>query len=127
MNKKQVIVNVCLVLVLIATGWFCYRQGKTYTILLENLPYETGGEKQTGLEAIYAYIDNGRQVFMLEGDRTAVSGSGSSHVLKIEMLDEEDKVLETREIPFSMSDLGERQSVNVARAYREGSVEAPSQ
>lgn len=125
MSRKQISVNLCLVLVLTALGWFCYQAGKTYDILLENLPYRTAetegtGDEQPALEAIYATVDNGKKILMLEGDRTVTTGSGGNHRLKIEILDEDDNVVETREIPFSMSDLGDNPVINVARTFREG-------
>lgn len=120
MKKKQILVNICLILALTGLGWFCYQRGKTYDILLENLAYQADGVEQPGLEAIYAYLDNGKQIFMLEGDRTIASGSGKHHLLKIEILDENDKVIETKEISFTMSDLDGIPAINVARAYRRG-------
>lgn len=127
MSRKQIIINLCLVLVLTGLGWFCYQAGKTYDILLENLPYQTAGAEgisaeQPALEAIYATVDNGKKILMLEGDRTMATGSGGNHRLKIEILDEDDNVVETREIPFSRSDLGDKPAINVARAYREGAI-----
>lgn len=122
MSTRQIFVNIGLVIVLIVLGTLFYQGGKSYDILLENLPYQVDGEEQPGLEAIYAYIDGGKQIFMLEGDQTMASGAGKSHVLKIELLDEEDNVMETKEIAFSMSDLGQAATINVARSYREGSI-----
>lgn len=122
MKQKQILVNVCLVLALTGLGWFCYLGGKTHDILLENLAYQADGAQQPGLEAIYAYLDNGKQIFMLDGDRTVASGSGKRHVLRIEILDENDKVIETKEISFTMADLGDKPAINVARAYRQGGI-----
>lgn len=122
MSRRQILVNAVLVLAFIGLGLFCYQSGKTYNILLENLPYSVNGEERPGLEAIYAYIDGGKQNFMLDGDRTVTPGSGKKHVLKIELLDEEDNIIDTREVSFNVTDLGENMSVNVARAYREGTL-----
>lgn len=122
MKRKQIMVNICLILVLTGLGWFCYQGGKTYDILLENLAYQADDVEQPALEAIYAYLDNGRQIFMLEGDRTVAPGSGKQHVLKIEILDGDDNVIETKEIPFTMADLGGKPAINVARAYRQGAL-----
>ncbi|MDL2267139.1 hypothetical protein LJC46_04025 [Desulfovibrio sp. OttesenSCG-928-G15] len=119
MSRKQLLVDSVLVCILILAGLFCYRGGKSYDILLENLPFELNAEKHPALEAAYAYVDNGKQIFMLDGDRTMASGLGMKHVLKIELLDPEDKVIETREIPFSIEDLGDKPSLNVAKAFLE--------
>lgn len=124
MSRKQLLVDIVLVFLLIVTGWLCYRGGKSYDILLENLPFELNAKKHPALEAAYAYVDNGKQIFMLDGDRTMASGLGMKHVLKLELLDAEDKVIETREISFNIDDLVDGRSLNVAKAYMEAGNKA---
>lgn len=126
MKRRQILVNVLLILLLAGLGWFCWRGGKSYSLLLENLPYGEDGTAQPALEAVNVTIGNGKAIFMLDGDRTATKVMGTSHMLRIDILDEEDRVVETKEIPFSMDELGDPATLNVARAFREGAAAPPS-
>lgn len=115
---KRIIVNIVIVLCFAALAYYCYDAGKAYNVLLENVAYSVDGVEHPGIEALQVTIDGrGEPIFMLEGDRMMGVTSGKKHTLKIEILDEEDKVVETRLVPFNMSDLGDGAAVNVARAY----------
>lgn len=121
MSAKRILVNLGIVLVLAAVAVYCYNAGKAYKILLENLPYTENGVEQPGIEALNATIDDQpKPIFMLEGDRTMITAVGREHRLKIDILDMEDNVVESKAIEFSISDLGESMSLNVVRAFREG-------
>lgn len=120
---RRIIVNTVLGALIVLLAVYCYNAGKAYTFLLENLPYELNGEQQPAFEALQVSLDQDREpVFMLEDDRINVTGVGKTHVLRIELLDEEDKVVETKEIPFSTMDLDESLTINVARAFAQGHI-----
>jgi hypothetical protein len=121
MTMKRTLVNVGIIIVLALVGYYCYDTGKSYKILLENLPYiAEDGREQAAIEALNATVDTQiNPIFMLEGDRTVATAVGKTHVLKIEILDIEDKVIDTKSIRFTMRDLGSPPTLNVVRAYYE--------
>ena len=126
MNKKRVIVDSAIVLVLVLISVFCYNMGKSYKILLENIPFAYQGERYPGIEAMYVIIDNRAKIYMLEGDRMIGVAIGKSHTLTMEFLDINDQVTETRYFDFNIKNLSYDQnqnlSLNVARAYEFGSL-----
>lgn len=120
---RRTIVNTLIVLVLAGLAWYCYDAGKSYKILLENLPYAENGTDYEALEAINATVDEaGKPIFMLPDDRSFVSAVGKKHVLKIEILDIEDNVTETKLVEFQIKDLGKERALNVVKAYHLGKV-----
>ena len=123
MNKKRLIVNSTLVLVLVLIAVLCYNMGKTYRILLENTPFIYQGERYLGIEAMQVTIDNqNKPIYLLEGDRMVITAIGKKHILTMEFLDIDDNLTEARNIKFHIYDLGENMSLNVARAYEFGSL-----
>lgn len=122
---KRVIVNMVLVLCLAGLGFYCYTAGKSYTLLLENLPYSLDGVEYPGIEAMQAQVDVRREpIFLLDGDRMPTTVVGREHTLIVEILDEDDKVIDAKEIEFSITDLGGTLSINATRAYAAGKVES---
>lgn len=120
---KRIIVNIVLVLCFAALAYYCYDAGKSYTVMLENVAYTVDNVEYPGIEAMQVTIDgSGDPIYMLEGDQMPGTTTGKKHTLKIEILDEEDKVVETKVVPFHILDLGAGQSINVARAYALGAV-----
>ncbi len=122
---KRIIVNCCLVLALVGLGWYCYLSGKAYIVMLENLPFELHGEKRPGIEAVNVIIGDHEPVLLLEGDQIPTEASRRDKVLQIDILDENNKVIESKRIPFSLRDLGDQPKINVAEAFmtQETSVE----
>ena len=120
---KRILVNVIIVLCFAGIAYFCYDEGKSYTLLLENVPYILDGKEYPGVEAMQVTIDGaGDPVYLLEGDQMPGIAAGKKHTLKIEILDEDDKVVESRELSFHILDLGDKRSINTARAYAIGKV-----
>lgn len=120
---KRIIVNVVIILCFAALAYYCYDAGKSYNVMLENLAYTVDGVEHPGIEALQVTIDGqGDPIFMLEGDQMPGTAAGKKHALKIEILDEDDKVVETKVVPFHILDLGDKLSINVARAYALGKV-----
>ena len=120
---KRILVNIVIVLCFAGLAYFCYDEGKSYNLILENLSYTVDGVEHPGIEAMQVTIDDsGDPIYMLEGDQMPGVAAGKKHNLKIEILDEDDKVIETRKIPFHILDLKGKFSINVARAYALGKV-----
>ena len=118
---KRILVNIVIVLCFAGLAYFCYDEGKSYNLILENLSYTVDGVEHPGIEAMQVTIDDsGDPIYMLEGDQMPGVAAGKKHNLKIEILDEDDKVIETRNIPFHILDLKGKFSINVARAYALG-------
>lgn len=79
------------------------------------MSYTVDGVEHPGIEAMQVTIDDsGDPIYMLEGDQMPGVAAGKKHNLKIEILDEDDKVIETRNIPFHILDLKGKFSINVA-------------
>lgn len=122
-GMKRILVNIVIVLCFAGLAYFCYDEGKSYNLILENLSYTVDGVEHPGIEAMQVTIDDsGDPIYMLEGDQMPGVAAGKKHNLKIEILDEDDKVIETRNIPFHILDLKGKFSINVARAYALGKV-----
>ncbi len=120
---KKILVNTVIVLCFAGLACFCYDQGKSYNLILENLPYTVDGVEHPGIEAMQVTIDgSGDPIYMLEGDQMPGVATGKKHHLKIEILDEDDKVIETKDVPFHILDLKGKLSINAARAYALGKV-----
>ena len=121
--KRRILVNAVIVLFFAGVAWFCYDMGKSYSLILENLPYAADGVQHPGIEAMQVTIDGqGEPIYMLEGDQMPGVAAGKKHVLRLEILDEKDEVVETRDVPFHILDLEGKNSINVARAYALGRV-----
>lgn len=118
---KRLFVRIILILLLAGIGFWCFVSGKAYDIVLENIPLEAGGQTYPSMEAVNAYVDkNPDPVLLLDGDRMVATAVGSHYVLRIDVLDEDDKVLETRVYPFTIKELGESLSLNVPYAFSKG-------
>lgn len=118
---KRLIVRLALLLLLAGIGFWCFVSGKAYDIVLENIPLEADGQTYPALEAVNAYMDkNPEPILLLDGDRMVATAVGSHHVLRIDVLDEDDKVLETQLYPFTIRELGASLSLNVSRAFSKG-------
>ncbi len=115
---KQILVNCVIVLLLIALGVWCYTQGKTYKISLGNYAF-TGqdGQSHPALEAVEVVIDNKEPVFLLEDDSGTGEATGRRHTMVIDLLDENDKPIESRSLQFSIADLDDDLEVNVAEFW----------
>ena len=121
MTRRQLWVNAGIVALLCGICVLCYRTGKAYDLILENVPYSVEGKEYPAVEALQATIDTQRNpVYLLEGDREVGMAVGLNHRLKIEILDSEDKVVETRVVAFSVDELGKDRVLNVAKMFAHG-------
>lgn len=121
--KRRIFVNVALVLVLIGICVLCVLTGKAYKVVLENVPYTVDGVEQPAIEAMQVTLDPKRApVYLLADDRMVGTAVGNAHIMVMELLDEEDKVIETRNVEFHILELGDDLSINVARAWNTGKI-----
>lgn len=121
--KRRLLVNAGIVLFFAALAYLCYDMGKSYTLILENVPYTVDNVEYPGIEAMQVTIDGqGDPIYLLEGDQMPGVAAGKKHILRLEILDEKDAVVETRELAFHILDLEGKNSINVARAYALGRV-----
>ena len=116
---KHVLVNVALVALLVLLGVWCYTQGKTYKLALDNSAGKDGLE-YPALEAAEVIIDKAEPIYMMEDDSSSGKAVGKKHVMIIDKLDEDDKVLESRTIRFSISELNENLEINIAEFWLRG-------
>lgn len=121
--KRQIFVNLGLVLVLALIGWVCFTTGKAYKIVFENVPYVVDGKEEPALEALQVTIDQRKDpLYLLEDDRMVGTVVGKTHSMLIELLDEDDRVTESRTVSFSIEELGDRLEINVPRAWATGKM-----
>lgn len=121
--KKRILVNAAIVVVLALIGYYCYNSGRAYNLIVENLPYTAAdGTEHPGIEALQVYIDDqSAPVYLLEGDRLVATAVGKGHTLRIEILDEEDKPIESISVPFTVAELkGTPRELNVAEYFYKG-------
>ncbi|NCC95210.1 MAG: transmembrane BAX inhibitor motif protein-containing protein 1 [Synergistales bacterium] len=106
MRPRQIFVNVVIVLALVAIGIFCYNEGKANDLFLDNVPYDHDGKVLQPFEAVLVSVDGvGEPLFLVEGDRGVVTVPGRKHVIVVEELDDEDKVIKTHKVSFSNKEL----------------------
>ena len=123
MKAKRIIVDVLLAALFVMLGMYCYNRGKAYDFIVQNTPYAGNGEKLPGLEAVQLTIDGGGTKTLYDGDiDQAVAVGGGTHKLRIDTLDLDDKPIpgESRVYVFSLRDLGEKMTLNIPFAYKNG-------
>lgn len=99
--KKQFIVNLGLVLLLLIISIFLYNSGKGYDLLLDNQTVVLGGIEYEAKGTVRVYIDNQDPLDLWIDDRDVSSVMGKEHTIRVELLDEaEEKVLKSREQKF---------------------------
>lgn len=115
---KHILVNIVLTALLVLLGVWCYSEGKTYKVVLDNTAF-TGkdGLEYPALEAVEVTIDKDEPIYLLEDDSASGKAMGKKHVMVIDRLDEDDKVVESRKIEFSINELGDTLEVNVAEYW----------
>ena len=119
MNIKRISINIGLVICLIGVVAWCVLTGKAYDIVLENTPTTIAGTECPALEAVHIVIDQQDPVLMLEGDRIVSTAIGIKHIIRIDILDENDKVLESRSHSYNVLDLGLSPKLNIPIVFAE--------
>ncbi len=123
MKTRRILINLAIVVVFAAIGWFCYDNGKAYDLILDNMPYSVGGVEIDALEAVQVKIDGGEEKVFYADDRDQAVAIGSSeHTIRIDMLDLDDHPIpgQARIYTFRVQDLGESRSLNLPFAYENG-------
>jgi hypothetical protein len=106
MKLKQILVNLAIIVFFLAVAVFCYSEGKARNMLIENQSFSYEGKTYDAFEAIEVTVDGKEPpLFLLEGDRGSVNLIGKSHVVVVEVLDENDKVIKTYRVPFKSGEL----------------------
>jgi hypothetical protein len=123
MSIKRVCINLGLVLCLAGLIAWCVLTGKAYDIVLENTPTTVAGAEQPALEAVHVIIDKQEPVLMLEGDRIISTAIGIKHKIRIDVLDENDKVLESRSHTYIIRDLGTPPTLNIPAVFAASKAE----
>ena len=115
---KRFVIRVLLVCVLAGIGTWCFFSGKAYDIVLENIPSTVNGQTVEPFEAVNAYIDTDPSpILLLDGDRMVATAIGLKHTIRIDILDEDDNVLESRTATFTTTSLGRHMSLNVPQLF----------
>ncbi len=123
MKTRRILINLGIVAVFAAIGWFCYDNGKAYDLILDNTPYSVDGVELDALEAVQIKIDEGDEKVFYADDRDQAVAVGSfAHTIRIDMLDLEDYPIpgQSRVYTFHVHDLGESRSLNLPFAYENG-------
>ncbi len=123
MNTRRILINLGIVAVFVAIGWFCYDHGKAYDLILDNTPYVADGVEIEALEAVQVKIDGGdEKVFYADDRDQAVAVGVSAHTIRIDMLDLDDHPIpgQSRVYTFHVHELGENRSLSLPFAYENG-------
>ncbi len=123
MKTRRVLVNLAIVIVFAAIGWFCYDNGKAYDFILDNTPCAAGEQKLDALEAVQISIDGAEpKVFYADDRDQAVAVGSGVHSMRIDMLDLDDKPIpgQSRVYSFRVQELGEKRSLNIPFACANG-------
>ena len=127
MKMKRIIVNLAIIFVFAALGWYCYDHGKAYDFIVENVACQDDGQSVEAMEAVQVSIDSGEGKILYADDRDQAVAIGSgTHRARIDVLDMDDKPVEgqRRIFAFKLSNLGEKLVLNVPFAYKHGSPAA---
>lgn len=117
---KRFLVNSAIVAILALIGWYCFVNGKAYSVILENMPCSVEGKAIPALEAVNVILDGkAPAVYLLEGDRVVCTVIGKKHEMRIDILDMNDVAIpgKSRVFKFTVDDLGENPSLSVPIAY----------
>ena len=127
MKMKRILVNLAIIFVFAALGWFCYDHGKAYDFIVENVACQDDGQTVGAMEAVQISIDarEGKILYADDRDQAVAIGSGA-HRARIDVLDMDDKPIEgqSRVFTFKLSKLGKKPVLNVPSAYKHGSPAA---
>ncbi|MGI6075599.1 MAG: DUF6672 family protein [Pyramidobacter sp.] len=123
MNLRRIIVNLAVIAVLTALGFFCYDRGKAYDFIVDNTSHAIEGQNFEGMEAVMVSIDGGegKVYYADDRDQTVAIGSGT-HTARIDVLDLEDKPIEgqSKIFSFTVASLGNPPSLSIPFAYKNG-------
>lgn len=121
---KRIIVNLIIVIAFAALGAYCYDLGKAYDVVFANTPVTVDGKEYLPLEAVQVYLNKNSDnpVFLVEDDQMVAVAVGRRHKLTIQNLDENDNVIETREVAFNIRDLDAKRHINVTQAWNTGTL-----
>lgn len=123
MKTKRIIVDVAIVVVFALLGWYCYDHGKTYDFIISNTAYVEAGENLESMEAVQVTVDSTAPKVLYADDRDQATAIGSgTHTARIDLLDLDDRPIpgESRNYSFTMESLGEKPSLNIPFAYKNG-------
>lgn len=95
-----------LIVFFAALAAYSYNEGKARIILIDNIAFSSEGKNYEAFAAIQVIVDGKEpSLFLLEGDRGAANLIGKAHVLAVEELDENDRVIKTYRVSFKSSEL----------------------
>lgn len=101
--KKQIAVNLGLVLLLTLLSIFLYISGKGYDLLIDNQTVILNGMTYEARGTVLVYVDKQEPLELLIDDRDISSVIGKKHRIKVELLDEkEEKVIKVIEKGFTI-------------------------
>jgi len=101
--NKRMTVNLGLVILFAIIAILLYNSGKGYNLLLDNQTVTINGVTFEPTGTVFVSVDDGEPVELWVDDRGMATVKGKKHVLKIEVLDEdENMVLYSVEKRFSI-------------------------
>lgn len=123
--KRRIFVNLLIIIVFAALAAYCYDIGKAYDLVLSNTKATVDGKEYAPMEAVQVYIDDASEnpIFLAEDDQMVDTAVGRKHVLTIQTLDDHDKVVEEKKVPFTISQLGPKREIRVPLGWNTGSLE----
>lgn len=116
MTTKRISVNLVLFTLLVLIIVWCVKTGKAYNIILENQAITLEGVEYQPFEAIYVSFGK-KPELMLEGDIIVKRAVGTLINLQVDVVDDDDKVLESRIVSFTLEELGDTLRVSVPVLY----------
>ena len=112
MTIKRVLVNTVLLVLLVFAIVWSFRTGKAYNIILENVAVSIDGIEYQPLEAIFVNFGQ-KSELMLADDIIVMRAIGSTISMQVDVVDDDDNVLESRVISFTLDEIGEDLRINV--------------
>ncbi|PIE54571.1 MAG: hypothetical protein CSA35_05195 [Dethiosulfovibrio peptidovorans] len=120
MRSRQIFVDVLIVACLVGVAVFCYNQGKAYDVLIDNRKFVHEGQAYPAFEAVEVFVDDedGEPMYLVDGDRGAITIAGQTHVIVVKELDKNDQVTKTYRVTFKNKELKGR-VINVVPLVRD--------
>lgn len=78
MKMKRIIVNLAIIFVFAALGWYCYDHGKAYDFIVENVACQDDGQSVEAMEAVQVSIDSGEGKILMPTTATRPSRSAAA-------------------------------------------------
>ncbi len=116
MTIKKITVNLAWIVALALVIVWCVQTGQAHNLILDNNPVKVDGKDVPAFEAIYVHFGDDPDL-MLEGDTIVKRVVGSNYTMTVNVVDDDDNVLESKTMSFTLDDVKDTMRLSVPEYY----------